>query len=145
MATEHRRIVFTHPETTAAIRQHGANQGITFPNGKVIRARFAGNAEYEFHSMKLYKSPLQMDYNVQDTSRAITLTFFDDVTFEQKYINVTANFVSAALIEYCVANRIMMPKRAEKVLDLTEFNICMDIKMENETNEASTIASITFE
>lgn len=137
MATEIRRLIFSHSETTSAIRAYGAKMGMKFPDGRVIRARYAGNAEYEFHSMKQFKSPIQGDYNVKETPKAVTLTFFDEKTFEQKFINLTADFISSALIEYCILHKIMMPKNAEKSLDLTEFNVCLDINLENQTDSSS--------
>jgi hypothetical protein len=137
MATEIRRLIFSHSETTSAIRTYGTSLGMKFPDGRVIRARYAGNAEYEFHTLKQFKAPIQGDYNVRETPKAITLTFFDEKTFEQKFINLTADFISAALIEYCIQNKIMMPKNAEKNLDLTEFNVCLDINLENLTENAS--------
>lgn len=137
MATEIRRLIFSHSETTSAIRNYGAAHGMRFPEGRIIRARYAGSAEYEFHSLKQFKAPIQGDYNVKETPKAITLTFFDEKTFEQKYINLTADFISASLIEYCITHKIMMPKIAEKTLDLTEFNVCLDINLENLTDSAS--------
>lgn len=137
MATEIRRLIFSHSETTTAIRNYGATLNMKFPEGRIIRARYAGNAEYEFHSMKQFKSPIQGDYNVRETPKAITLTFFDEKSFEQKFINLTADFISTALIEYCIAHKIMMPKNAEKSLDLTEFNTCLDINLENITESSS--------
>ncbi len=133
MATEIRRLIFSHSESTAAIKSYGNKNNVSFPEGKIIRARFTGTAEYEFHSMKGMKSSIQGEYNVKDSPRAITLTFFDEKTLEQKFYNMTADFVSSALIEYCVENKIMMPKKAEKTLDVTEFNICLDISMETVT------------
>lgn len=134
MATEIRRLTFSHSESTAAMRDYGNKNDVKFPDGKIIRARFAGSAEYEFHSMKQIKSPIHGDYNVKENPRAITLTFFDEKTLEQKYYNLTADFVSSAIIEYCIANKIMLPKKAEKRLDVTEFNICLDINMESYTD-----------
>jgi len=133
MAIEIRRLIFSHSESTAAVREYGNKNNVSFPDGKIIRARFTGTAEYEFHSMKDFKSPIQGDYNVKDSPRAVTLTFFDEKTLEQKFYNLTADFVSSALIEYSIANKIMLPKQAEKRLDVTEFNICLDINMENPT------------
>ena len=62
---------------------------------------------------------------------------FDERSFEQKFINLTADFISVALIEYSITNKIMMPKNAEKNLDLTEFNICLDINLENQTGSTT--------
>lgn len=136
MVTEVRRIIFTHGESGAAIRSHGEKEGLKFPEGKLIRARFAGSSEYEFHSMKTRRAPIQSTYNILDTSRAVTLTFFDEITLEQKYFNVTSNFLSIALIEYCIANKIMMPKAVQKALDITDFNMCIDLSTETSTKES---------
>ncbi len=133
MATEIRRLIFSHDEAIEALRSFGNKNGISFPAGKIIRARFAGNAEYEIHSMKELRSKIQRDYNVKENPRAVTITIFCDATLEQKYYNLTANFISAALIEYCIHNKIMLPKDAEKRLDLTDFNICLDISKESFT------------
>lgn len=140
MATEIRRLVFTNAETTKALRTYGKKYDMVFPEGTVIRSRFAGNAEYEFDTMKQFKSPLHGDYNVEGNPRAVIVTFFDEKTFEQKYFNLTADFVSAALIEFCIENKIMMPKDAKKALDITEFNMCLDINFETQTSGASPLA-----
>jgi hypothetical protein len=130
MTTESRRLIFSHAEATSAIRAYGAKNGLTFPNGKIIRARFAGGPEYEFSSLKQVKSPVQSDYNIKETQRAVTLTFFDDTTLEQKFYNLPADFISVSLVEYCLENKIMLPKKASKGLDVNDFNICLDISME---------------
>lgn len=136
MTTEIRRVIFTHDESTSALATYGNKVDIKFPEGKIIRARFAGSAEYEFHSMKQIKFASSPDYNVKDVARAVTLTFFNEKTLEQKYYNVTSEFVSAALIEYCIANKIMLPRNAEKRLEMTEFNICLDINTENKPDKS---------
>ena len=145
MATEIRRLIFSHAESTAALTSYGKKVDLKFPQGKIIRARFAGSAEYEFHSMKQVKFPIEGDYNVKDSARAVTLTFFDEKTLEQKYYNVTADFISSALIEYCIANKIMLPKAAEKRLEMTEFNICLDIGMENKTEQTEALQELRLE
>lgn len=144
MTTEIRRVIFTHDESTAALTSYGNKVNITFPEGKIIRARFAGSAEYEFHSMKQVKFINDPDYNVKDVARAVTLTFFNEKTLEQKYYNLTSEFVSAALIDYCIANKIMLPRNAEKRLEMTEFNICLDISTENKTDKSSPSGSLAL-
>ncbi len=145
MAIEIRRLIFTHSETTAALKRHGAVNGVQFPNGRVIRARFVGGSEFEFHSMKEYKAPIQLDYNVKESERSVILTFFDETTLEQRYFNLTANFISSALIEYCIANQIMLPKQAEKTLDISEFNICLDINHDTGTKDSPRISGMELE
>jgi hypothetical protein len=136
MATEIRRLVFSHAESTKALKVFGEKYDMTFPEGKIIRAKFAGNAEYEFHSMKQFKSSIHRDYNVEGKPSSVIVTYFDDKTFEHKFFNLTADFISGALIEYSIANKIMLPKAAKKALDVTEFNICLDINYDNETEES---------
>lgn len=145
MATEIRRLIFSHNESTTAIRDYGKENNVQFPDGKIIRARYAGSAEYEFHSMKTVKSSVQNDYNIKESPRAVTLTFFDEKTLEQKYYNLTSDFISSALIEFCIANKIMLPKMAEKRLDLTEFNICLDIGMESFTPDDKEEKRLSFD
>lgn len=144
MATEIRRLVFSHAESTKALEDFGKKYDVAFPEGKIIRAKFAGTAEYEFHSMKKFQSSLHRDYNVEDRPSSVIITYFDEKTLEHKFFNLTADFVSGALIEYCIANRIMMPKAAKKHLDVTEFNICLDINFDNETAESKS-SSLTLE
>ncbi len=133
MAIEMRRVVFSHEESMDAIKAYGSKNDISFPKGKIIRARFAGNPEYEINSLKTIKSPVQSEYNLKSDPRAVTLSIFCDDNLEQKYFNLTADFISTALIEYCIHNKIMLPKDAEKSLDLTDFNICLDISKDNFT------------
>ena len=134
MATEIRRLIFTHNEAIEAIKAYATQNGITFPSGKIVRAQFAGSAEYEINSLKQIKSDVQKSYNVKENPRAVILTIFSSETLEQKYFNLTANFISIALIEYCIKHKIMLPKDAEKSLDLTDFNICLDISRDNFTD-----------
>lgn len=131
MPKEIRRLVFSHAESTNAIVEYGKKFNMSFPKGQIIRAKFAGVAEYEFHTMKDFKSPVHRTYNVQEKQSAVIITFFDEMTFEHKYFNLTADFVSAAMIEFCLHNKIMLPRAASKSLDLTEFNICLDVNFES--------------
>lgn len=127
MAIEIRRLIFTYPEAIVAIADFAHKNDIKFPSGRIVRAQYAGNAEYEINPLKQLKSELQKDYNVKDNPRSVILTIFSDETLEQKYLNLTANFVSVALIEYCIKHKIMLPKDAEKSLDFSDFSICLDI------------------
>lgn len=145
MATEIRRLVFSHAESTRALEVFGKKYDMYFPEGKIIRAKFAGNAEYEFHSMKQFKSSIHRDYNVEGRPSSVIVTYFDEKTLEHKFFNLTADFVSGALIEYCISNKIMLPKGAKKALDVTEFNICLDINYDNETEESKASGLLAME
>ena len=103
---------------------------MNFSSGILIRASFAGTSEYEFHSMKQHESSVQKQYNIEQKPRSVIVTFFDSKTMEHKYFNLTADFISSALIEYCIENKIVLPKSAKKSLDISEFNIVLDVAME---------------
>jgi hypothetical protein len=133
MAIEIRRLIFNHNEAIEAIKAYGVKNNVTFPNGKIIRAKFAGLAEFEINAFKQIKSEVQGSYNVKEDPRAVILTIFSEETLEQKYFNLTANFISIALIEYCFAHKIMLPKDAEKSLDMTDFNMCLDVSRDSFT------------
>lgn len=145
MATEIRRLIFSHSESVVAIRNYGIKHGVLFPDGRIIKARFAGSTESDSISMKRFRAPIQDDYNVKTSNKTVMLAFFDENTLEQKFYNLTSDFISSALIEYCIANKIMLPKLAEKSLDLTDFNICMDINLETETRESRQVESFSLD
>jgi len=144
MATEIRRLIFTHNEAIDAIRTYASKNGINLPHGKIVRANFAGSAEYEINNLKQIDSETQRTYNIKENPRAVILTIFSEETLEQKYFNLTSNFISIALIEYCLKHKIMLPKDAEKSLDLTDFNICLDISRDSftETDKPDTRLSL---
>ncbi len=127
MAHELRRIVFSHNESTDALINYGKKFNMAFPSGKIIKASFGGNSEYEFHSMKKHENPVQQQYNIEQKPRSVIVTFFDANTLEHKYFNLTADFISSALIEYCIEHKIILPKKARKSLDISEFNIVLDV------------------
>ena len=127
MAIEIRRLIFTYPEAMSAINDYAQKNDISFPKGKIVRAQYAGNAEYEINPLKQLKSEVQADYNIKDNPRSAILTIFSSETLEQKYLNLTANFISIALIEYCIKHKIMLPKDSEKSLDFSDFSVCLDI------------------
>lgn len=142
MPQEVRRLVFTHPEATVAISAYGKKFNIVFPEGKIIHARFGGTSEFEEHNMRDFKSPVHRTYNVQEKRSSIIITFFVAETLEHKYFNLTADFVSASIIEFCIANKIMLPKNATKIIDITEFNICLDINYEHQLLAESEVLRI---
>lgn len=142
MPQEIRRLVFTHSEATIAVIEYGKRFNIVFPEGKIIQAKFGGSSEFEEHDMRDFKSPVHRTYNVTEKRKSIILTFFVAGTLEHKYFNLTADFVSAAIIEFCVKNKIMLPKNASKTIDITEFNICLDINYEHHLSPDSKPLSV---
>ena len=142
MPTEVRRLVFAHAETTQALHAYGDKNGVTFAKGKVIRAKFGHDSDFEFHTMRDHAQEIQQTYNVLEKRKSVIVTIFDDATLEHKYYNLTADFVALALIEYCIAQKIILPKEATKELDITEFNICLDIHMNTTTDGSAPILAL---
>ena len=133
MPSEIRRMVFFHGELADALRDFGQKYDVEFPNGKVIKASLASKAEYELHTQNaLPAMPLAKEYNVKQLSNSIIVTFFDEASFAHKYFNLASDFISAALIHYCIQHKIPIPKAGRKKLDVTEFNICMDIVLDSD-------------
>lgn len=127
MPHEIRRIVFSYIESKDAIVAYGKKFDMSFAEGNIIRATFAGSSEYELHSMRQNQNYLNEQYNIEQKPRSVIVTFFDSKSLEHKYFNLTSDFISSALIEYCIAQKIVLPKAAKKSLDITEFNIVLDI------------------
>ncbi len=133
MPSEIRRMVFFHSELADALRDFGKNYDVEFPDGKVIKASLASKAEYELHTQVSQPAmPLAKEYNVKQLSNSIIVTFFDEASFSHKYFNLASDFISSALIHFCIQRKIPIPKAGRKKLDVTEFNICMDIVLDSD-------------
>lgn len=131
MPKEVRRLIFSHAESTEALATYGRRFDMFFPQGRVILTTYAASAENE--APPHGRAPRPATHNVTGVRRMITVTYFDEVRFEHRHFNLTSDFIAEALIEYCIAARIMIPRHAEKELDVTEFNLCLDISFEKET------------
>lgn len=131
MPSEIRRLMFFHTELFDALTAYGTELGYNFPGVKIIAAKLASQAEYDFHTQKTFKTPLSQEYNINDMKNSVVVTFFDEKTFEHKYYNLPSRFISEALIEYCLTEKIPLPRDSKKKLDLTEFNVCLDIVMDD--------------
>lgn len=118
MPQEIRRLAFSHSETTDALKEYGKRFNVSMPDGRVLHARFASEGE----------TPQAGEEN-KKRNRNIIVTFYSKQNFEHKYYNLSEEFVTAALIQYCLANQIMLAKSAKKTLDITEFNVCIDMQM----------------
>lgn len=131
MPTEIRRLAFTHRESTQALVDYAARFDLSFPTGKIIRAKFADTSEFRNKNVKRFKTDLQEEYNVEDSSSSIIVTFFDEGSFEHKFYSISTDFVISALIEFCLAHKILLPRKAKKKLGMADFNICLDIHFAN--------------
>lgn len=129
MPNEIRRLVFSNQELDAALRHYGTIYDVRFPEGKIIKSTFAveggGSGEGKF-------GDFTTKYNVEDRDKNLIVTFFNEKTFEHKMFSVTSDFISGALIQSCLDNNIPIPRRSRKKLDVTGFNVCLDIIIESE-------------
>lgn len=130
MPKEVRRIVFSHIETANAISSYGKKFNMLFPeNGKLLKAGYSSAPEFDISAIKQMQETHQP---VEHKPRSVILTFFDHKTLEHKYFTLPDEFILSALREYCIEQKILLPKTAKKSLDITEFNIVMDLSSESE-------------
>ena len=142
MPHEVRRLVFNLPEVTEAVQLYSQHMQLKLPAGRITRVVQGSASDYEANAMKNQPMPLQGEYNVQNKRVAVILTFFDDKTYENKYINVTSDFLASALIAYCVESRVMLPKSGGKTLEIGELTVSIEIKYHAATKESGTSLSI---
>ena len=130
MPREVRRIVFSHSETASAIINYGKKFNMSFPeNGKLLKAVYSTAPEFEISAIK----QMQESHQVADHKpRPVILSFFDHKTLEHKYFTLPDEFILSALKEYCMEQKILLPKTAKKALDVTEFNVVLDLSTESE-------------
>lgn len=129
MPNEIRRLVFSNQELGDALRHYGRVYDVGFPDGKIIKSAFADEGSGSGHGKF---GDFTSQYNVEDRDKSLIVTFFNEKTFEHKMYSVTSDFISGALIQHCLDNSIPIPRRSRKKLDVTGFNICLDIIIENE-------------
>lgn len=142
MPKEIRRLAFSHTEATRALNEYAQKKKVTLPQGKVLHARFASQGEETEDTMNFDHGNIFQTYNVEQSKNNVVITFYEEQTLEHKYCNVKADFVSAAMIEYCIANKVMLPKSGAKTIDITEFNICLDITMDIKVEAEDTVLSL---
>ncbi len=142
MVQEIRRLIFSHIETLSALKEDEEAAKIHIPEGRIIRANYvgAGSLATQAPSSRPGFSPT---VKPSEKSHIITLTLYDEFSFEQKYVNISEEALCKALITYCRKNKIMIPKNAQKTLEMTEFNFCLDINLDNMTESGG--SSLKFE
>lgn len=133
MATEIRRIIFSNAEIMQALSSYIAKNKVDFPEGKIVRSSISNSKNIKIDALDNIGSEILNDYNLFEDNRIVTFTMFCDGSFEQRYFNLPATFISAALIEYCLSQGIMLPKDSKKMLAVTDFSICLDINKDNFT------------
>lgn len=106
MPTEYRRVVFPNRELRQALVQYGDPNGAQFPPGEIIS--------------------VTLPEGVGDTVQVTVLDTARNITF-------TADFpvarIAAALINFCIQNKVPIPKKGRKSLRLMGDNLALDIVM----------------
>lgn len=135
MPKEIRRLAFTHSEATEALNDYCKKNKIELPEGQILHARFASLEEEKSKSIALKHDDVFRTYNAKPSKNAVILTFYQDKKMSNTYFNIKADIVTTSLIEHCLSNNIMLPKSGAKILDITEFNLCLDINMKISTGD----------
>lgn len=135
MPKEIRRLAFSHDETGIAVREHCKKNDQDFPEGSILHVRFASKEEEELSAEDFNNDKVFQTYNVSSSKNQVIFTVKEENKKDNDYAKLSADFVVAALIDYCVANKIMLPKTGSKNLDITGFHVCMDIQVESKKSD----------
>lgn len=103
MPTEARRITFSKAELSAALYRHLAGSDSTLPAGAITR--ISGDARHDLVKI------------------SVTTSEYDTATT----VEFSVTQIGEALIDYCVANKIPLPKAFSKSLVITDDTVALDI------------------
>ena len=142
MPEEIRRIRFTFAETAQALNDYARDHGIRLPEGHITRARLGKKAKHEIHTMREHTGRVQQDHNVSEADDDIIITFFDDSAMQHNALNLSKAVIAAVLIDYCIDNKILLPKQAQKSIAVDELYICMDIELSSASDKDAAILSL---
>ena len=117
MPFETRRIMFNYDEVLQALHAFGSKYNMSFPEGKIAKVTDANPKEYAFNPLKKFR---------ETEALPLIVTFFQEGS-EHKYITLTSEFILGALVEYCLDNKIMLPKSAQKQIEVIEFHIALEV------------------
>jgi hypothetical protein len=105
MPTEFRRIVFTNAELRAALDGHRGEGIPALPGGTVLAVRFG-----------------------DETRDRLVVSIGEGGLPSRQEADVPTNAVAAALMKYCIAQRIPMPRRAQKAIVISGDNLALDLR-----------------
>ena len=136
MPFETRRIMFNYDETLQALLAYGSKYNMSFPEGKIAKVTDANPKEYAFNPLKKFR---------EGDALPIIVSFFQE-GHEHKYVTLTTEFILGALVEYCLNNKIMLPKSAHKEIEVIEFHIALEVADKDPNAQKSmTGANLAFE
>lgn len=130
MPKDIRRLIFDFDEVTEALNGYATDQNVEMPPGKVVKLTLSDrDAQYTSRASEKHSAFIE-NYNVGKQNISAILTFFDKTADENQnhYFPTNTDFITASLIDYCLKHPdIKIPRRGEKNVAKTEFNICLDI------------------
>ena len=130
MPKDIRRLVFDYDEVTEALKGYAHDQGVEIPSGKVVKLTLSERDVQVASLISEKHSAFLENYNIGVENQSAIITFFDktDPEKQNQYFPTNTDFVTAALIDYCIKHPdIRIPKDGKKNVAKTEFNICLDI------------------
>ncbi len=137
MPHEIRRIVFTNAETAKALNAYNAGRNLKLPKGRIIKTKIASENDSYDPGPERIPVTMQEKYHIRKNKKSVTITFFNEDTFEHLDYHLRADVITAMLIDFCLAEGIIIPSAGEKDLGTTELNIALDIMLDSATKESS--------
>lgn len=104
MPTEFRRVVFPNHELLQALAEYETPEAKSMPPGDII-------------AVAILETPV-------DTVEVTLLDTTQNATFRAQF---TASHIAAALIGYCIAHGVPVPRNSRKSLRLMGDNLALDI------------------
>lgn len=113
MPAETRRIIFTKNELIEAIYEHNQIAKKKLPPGMIVSCEAVSEAQV-----------------------AVRLELVDQKSGEAETAEISPEVICAALLRYCIRNRIPVPKSAAKSIQVSGENIALTIRMRGKASQA---------
>src|SRR5690349_16198772 len=107
MPTELRRIVFTNDELRHALAGQRVDGRPVIPFGQIQSARFIGDSRDE-----------------------LMLRIYDHTTDKHHEAVLSSTLIAAALMSYCITQRVPLPRSARKSIAISGDNVALDLRTE---------------
>ncbi|HZS82467.1 MAG TPA: hypothetical protein VFA50_06330 [Stellaceae bacterium] len=112
MPTELRRIVFSNEELRQALNTQRIEGRLVIPFGQIQSASF-----------------------MEKTRGDVLLKIYDNNADKHHEVVLGNTFVAAALMSYCIAARIPLPRNAKKSISISGDNVALDLRTEAKAGE----------
>ena len=112
MPTELRRLIFSRDELAAAIAHYNKESPNGMPSGHVMYCKISQNEDLQ-----------------------ITVKILPDGESDVQTVELTTDTVASALMQYCLANKIPMPRKSHKTLQAIAGNIEMNLLIDGTSKD----------